>query len=51
MSGPDASVYILEREGNRLRIVGPDTGIISTIAGTARKGLSGDGGPAPRCQL
>ncbi len=44
--GPDASVFILEREGNRLRIVGPDTGIISTIAGTARKGFSGDGGPA-----
>jgi sugar lactone lactonase YvrE len=44
--GPDGSVYILEREGNTLRIVSPDTGTISTIAGTAAKGYSGDGGPA-----
>jgi streptogramin lyase len=44
--GPDGSVYILEREGNTLRIVSPDNGTISTIAGTAAKGYSGDGGPA-----
>jgi len=44
--GPDNSVYILEREGNTLRIISPDTGTISTIAGTAAKGYSGDGGPA-----
>jgi DNA-binding beta-propeller fold protein YncE len=44
--GPDGSVYILEREGNRLRAVSPETGTISTIAGTGAKGYSGDGGPA-----
>jgi DNA-binding beta-propeller fold protein YncE len=44
--GRDGSVYILEREGNRLRVVSPHTGIISTIAGTAAKGYSGDGGRA-----
>jgi sugar lactone lactonase YvrE len=44
--GPDGSVYILEREGNTLRVVLPDTGIISTIAGTGARGYSGDGGPA-----
>jgi DNA-binding beta-propeller fold protein YncE len=44
--GPDRSVYILEREGNTLRIVNADSGKIATIAGTGRKGYSGDGGPA-----
>jgi sugar lactone lactonase YvrE len=44
--GPDSSVYILEREGNRLRVVSPKTGQIETIAGTGLKGYSGDGGPA-----
>jgi DNA-binding beta-propeller fold protein YncE len=44
--GPDGSVYILEREGNRLRIVDSGSGTIKTIAGTGAKGYSGDGGPA-----
>ena len=44
--GPDGSVYILEREGNSLRVVSADSGKIATIAGTGRKGYSGDGGPA-----
>jgi sugar lactone lactonase YvrE len=44
--GPDGSVYILEREGNTLRMVRPDTGIITTVAGTGARGYSGDGGPA-----
>ena len=44
--GPDGTVYILEREGNTLRAVDPRSGLISTIAGTGRKGYSGDGGPA-----
>jgi streptogramin lyase len=43
--GPDGSVYILEREGNSLRVVNPKTGEISTMAGTGAKGYSGDGGP------
>ena len=44
--GSDGTVYILEREGNRLRAVDPRTGSITTIAGTGIKGYSGDGGPA-----
>jgi sugar lactone lactonase YvrE len=44
--GPDGSVYVLEREGNTLRVVRPQTGTIATIAGTGAKGYSGDGGPA-----
>jgi sugar lactone lactonase YvrE len=44
--GPDGTVFILEREGNRLRAVDPRTGVITTRAGTGAKGFSGDGGPA-----
>ena len=44
--GPDGAIYILEREGNRLRVIDPGTKIINTIAGTGSKGYSGDGGPA-----
>jgi DNA-binding beta-propeller fold protein YncE len=44
--GPDGSVYILEREGNRLRVVSATANTIRTIAGTGSKGFSGDGGPA-----
>jgi DNA-binding beta-propeller fold protein YncE len=44
--GPDGSVYILEREGNALRVVNADSGTITTIAGTGRKGFTGDGGLA-----
>ncbi len=44
--GPDGTVFILERAGNRLRAVDPSTGIITTRAGTGATGYSGDGGPA-----
>jgi len=44
--GPDGTVYILERQGSRLRAVDPVTGIIATIAGTTARGYGGDGGPA-----
>ncbi len=44
--GPDGLVYILEREGNSLRVVNPLNRLITTIAGTGSKGYSGDGGPA-----
>lgn len=44
--GPDGTIYILERNGNTLRSIDPASGMIQTIAGTGRKGYSGDGGPA-----
>jgi sugar lactone lactonase YvrE len=44
--GPDGTIYILERQGSSLRAVDPQTGIISTIAGTTARGYAGDGGPA-----
>jgi sugar lactone lactonase YvrE len=40
------NVYICEREGNSIRKVDANSGVITTIAGTSRKGYSGDGGPA-----
>jgi len=40
------SVYICEREGNSIRKVDARSGIITTVAGTGRKGYSGDGGSA-----
>ncbi|CAN5758369.1 hypothetical protein BH23PLA1_BH23PLA1_23680 [soil metagenome] len=44
--GPTGLVFILERNGNTLRVVDPTTGVISLVAGTGKKGYSGDGGPA-----
>ncbi len=44
--GPDGTVYILERNGNTLRAVSPVDGVITTVAGTGKKGYTGDGGPA-----
>lgn len=44
--GADGTVFILERQGHRLRGVDPRTGIITTRAGTGAKGYAGDGGPA-----
>src|SRR5262249_30355575 len=43
---PDDTLLILERQGNTLRAVDPRTGVINTLAGTAAKAYSGDGGPA-----
>ena len=39
------NLYILERSGHALRVVGRD-GIIRTVAGTGKAGATGDGGPA-----
>jgi DNA-binding beta-propeller fold protein YncE len=44
------NVYILERSGHALRVVGPD-GRIRTVAGTGKPGSTGDGGDARRATL
>jgi DNA-binding beta-propeller fold protein YncE len=48
----DASgnLYVLERDGHALRVVGTD-GRIRTVAGTGTPGFSGDGGPARTAEL
>jgi YD repeat-containing protein len=52
---PDGSLYIADRNNDRIRRVGPD-GIITTVAGNGYIGLSGDrfsgdGGPATQAGL
>lgn len=43
--GPDGAIWFCEYTGQRIRRVAPD-GTISTVAGSGKKGYSGDGGPA-----
>ncbi|MGV3661795.1 MAG: hypothetical protein ACO1TE_16535 [Prosthecobacter sp.] len=43
--GPDGAIWFCEYTGQRIRRVDED-GTIRTIAGTGKKGYSGDGGPA-----
>lgn len=43
--GPDGALYFCEYTGQRIRKVTPD-GKILTVAGSGKKGYSGDGGPA-----
>jgi hypothetical protein len=49
----DASgnIYIAHKDNNRIRMVTKSTGIITTVAGGAGYGYSGDGGPATSAQL
>jgi sugar lactone lactonase YvrE len=40
------NVYVLERNGNALRVVTPDGKIRTVVNASGKKGASGDGGPA-----
>jgi DNA-binding beta-propeller fold protein YncE len=42
----NGNVYILERSGNALRVVGKDGRIRTVVNSTGSKGAAGDGGPA-----
>jgi hypothetical protein len=42
----DGDIYIADTWNKRVRKIDGRTGLISTVAGTGRKGFSGDGGPA-----
>lgn len=48
--GPDGSLFICEANNHVIRRIAPDN-TISTIAGTGKRGYSGDGGPATQAQL
>ena len=49
--GPDGALYICETTTHVVRRLDLGTGRISTVAGTGRKGYSGDGGPATAATL
>ena len=40
------NIYICDTGNNVIRMITSSTGIITTVAGTGRRGFSGDGGPA-----
>jgi streptogramin lyase len=48
--GPDGALYICDMSNHVIRRVDKN-GIITTVAGTGRKGYSGDGGPALKAEL
>lgn len=47
----DGNLFIVDRLNYCIRRVDAKTGMISTIAGTGKKGYSGDGGPGASAQL
>ena len=48
--GPDGALYICDMDNHAVRRVARD-GTISTVAGTGKRGWSGDGGPALKAEL
>jgi streptogramin lyase len=44
--GPDGNLYICEREGNSIRKIDFKSGKITRVAGTGKKGYTGDGASA-----
>jgi DNA-binding beta-propeller fold protein YncE len=49
--GPDRALYITEVRNHRVLRLDLETGRLSTLAGTGKKGYSGDGGPATEAEL
>jgi sugar lactone lactonase YvrE len=45
------NIYIADMANNRVRKIAAKTGVISTLAGTGKRGYSGDGGPATSAEL
>jgi streptogramin lyase len=48
---PAGDLYVADRENFVIRKVNGATGVISTVAGTGKRGYSGDGGKATEAQL
>ncbi len=44
------TLFFVEMTGNRVRKIGPD-GLVTTLAGSGRKGNGGDDGPAAQAEL
>jgi sugar lactone lactonase YvrE len=48
---PEGDLYIVDRLNAVVRRVDGKTGVIATVAGTGKRGSSGDGGPATKAAL
>jgi DNA-binding beta-propeller fold protein YncE len=46
MFGPDGDLYVADTFNNCVRKIDPKTGIVTRVAGTGKKGFSGEGGAA-----
>lgn len=49
--GPDGALYFCEIDSHCVRRLDLRTGILSTVAGSVRRGYAGDGGPAREAML
>jgi sugar lactone lactonase YvrE len=49
--GPDGDLYVCETTTHSVRRINLKSGVISTVAGTSKKGYAGDGGPAREALL
>lgn len=49
--GPDGCLYVCEVRNHRILKVDLGSGEVVTVAGTGKKGYSGDGGPAVRAEM
>ena len=49
--GPDGALYITEVQNHRVLRLDRKSGRVTTVAGSGRKGYSGDGGPATKAEL
>jgi DNA-binding beta-propeller fold protein YncE len=49
--GPDGALYVCEIATHVVRRIDLETGVISTVAGSGKRGYSGDGGPALEAEL
>lgn len=48
--GPDGALYVCDTMNHVIRRIARD-GVITTVAGSGKKGYSGDGGPATKAEL